>query len=257
MWIHALCHPGLVYLNGLVWHLGLVYLNGLAWHLGLVYLNGLVWHLGLVYLNGLVWHLGLVYLNGLVWHLALVWCGGFFFACKDFGRMYDKSFPACAFFFFFKVEISSRKLIPLFGPGSVHSGSADWDHCDRVCPDVPRMSSFPDRFPHSAWTAAYSAHSDFDGSRVYAYLGVTCHLHFWQNDRGLLRAIAVTRGWSGQSWLWRRKFSRRSCLDSNSQPFDHKSSALTNELSRLPRLVYLNGTGWHLGLRYLNGNGIV
>ena len=28
-------------------------------------------------------------------------------------------------------------------------------------------------------------------------LGVSCHLHFWQNDRGLLRATAVTRGWSG------------------------------------------------------------
>ena len=28
-------------------------------------------------------------------------------------------------------------------------------------------------------------------------LAVTCHLHFWQNDRGLLRATAVTRGWNG------------------------------------------------------------
>ena len=25
-------------------------------------------------------------------------------------------------------------------------------------------------------------------------MGVTCHLHFWQNDRGLLRSTAVTRG---------------------------------------------------------------
>ena len=30
---------------------------------------------------------------------------------------------------------------------------------------------------------------------VYACLGVTCPLHFWQNDRGLLHATAVTRGW--------------------------------------------------------------
>ena len=29
---------------------------------------------------------------------------------------------------------------------------------------------------------------------VYAFLDVTCHVHFWQNNRGLLRAIAVTRG---------------------------------------------------------------
>ena len=33
--------------------------------------------------------------------------------------------------------------------------------------------------------------------KVYVCLDVTCHLHFWQNDRGLLRATAVTRGWNG------------------------------------------------------------
>ena len=31
---------------------------------------------------------------------------------------------------------------------------------------------------------------------VYACLAVTCHLHFWQNDRDLLRAAAVTWGWN-------------------------------------------------------------
>ena len=29
---------------------------------------------------------------------------------------------------------------------------------------------------------------------MYACLGITCHLHFWQNDRGLLRATTVTLG---------------------------------------------------------------
>ena len=29
------------------------------------------------------------------------------------------------------------------------------------------------------------------------YVAVTCHPHFWQNDRGLLRATAVTWGWNG------------------------------------------------------------
>ena len=29
--------------------------------------------------------------------------------------------------------------------------------------------------------------------KVYACLAVTCHLRFWQNERGLLRATAVTR----------------------------------------------------------------
>ena len=33
--------------------------------------------------------------------------------------------------------------------------------------------------------------------KVYACLAVTCHLRLWQNDRGLLRATAVTRGWNG------------------------------------------------------------
>ena len=33
--------------------------------------------------------------------------------------------------------------------------------------------------------------------KVYACLAVTWHLHFWQNDRDLLCATAVTRGWSG------------------------------------------------------------
>ena len=33
-----------------------------------------------------------------------------------------------------------------------------------------------------------------------------------------------------ESWPWRIKFSRRSCRDSNTWPFDHKSGALTTEL---------------------------
>ena len=33
--------------------------------------------------------------------------------------------------------------------------------------------------------------------RVYVCLAVTCHLRFCQNDRDLLRATAVTRGWNG------------------------------------------------------------
>ena len=63
-------------------------------------------------------------------------------------------------------------------------------------------------------------------------LAVTCHLHFWQNDRDLLRATAVTRGGtdteirvSTESSPWRRKF----CQDSNPGPFDRESGALTAE----------------------------
>ena len=32
---------------------------------------------------------------------------------------------------------------------------------------------------------------------MHGCLAVTCHLHLWQNDRDLLRAAAVTRGWNG------------------------------------------------------------
>ena len=32
---------------------------------------------------------------------------------------------------------------------------------------------------------------------VRVCLAVTCHLHFGQNDRDLLRVTAVTRGWNG------------------------------------------------------------
>ena len=44
--------------------------------------------------------------------------------------------------FFLIVEISSRTLIPLFMPGSVHSGSVSWDHCGRMFPDKLHVSSF-------------------------------------------------------------------------------------------------------------------
>ena len=50
-----------------------------------------------------------------------------------------------ALFFFFKVEINLHKLIPLFRPGSVHSGSASRDDCDRVFPYELRVSSISDR----------------------------------------------------------------------------------------------------------------
>ena len=73
---------------------------------------------------------------------------------------------------------------------------------------------------------------------MYACLAVTCHLHFWQNDRDFLRATVVTRGLtdteirvSTESRPWRRKFSRRSSRDSNPRPFNHESGALTTELS--------------------------
>ena len=80
--------------------------------------------------------------------------GGFFLARENFGRMFNDPFPACAFFFFFEVQIRLRTLIPLFRPGSAHSGPASLDNCGRVFPDELRVSSFPDRFPHYVYTTA-------------------------------------------------------------------------------------------------------
>ena len=54
----------------------------------------------------------------------------------------------------FEVEVSSRTLIPLVMPGSVHCGSANRDNCGRVFPDELRVTSFPDRLPHYSCTVA-------------------------------------------------------------------------------------------------------
>ena len=74
--------------------------------------------------------------------------------------------------------------------------------------------------------------------KVYACLAVTCHLRrFWQNDRDLLRATAGWNGYRNKSQhrqlTLEKKFSRRSCRDSNPRPFDQESGALTTELSPL------------------------
>ena len=127
--------------------------------------------------------------------------------------------------------------------GSVHSGSARWDDCGQMFPDKLRVRLFPGRFPHYA----QSAHSDFVGSSKGVCMHVTCHLHFWKNDRDLLHATAVTHWCNGhrtrvstQSWPWRRKSSCRSCRDSNSQPFDHESGTLTSKLSWLPIIIIIH-----------------
>ena len=77
--------------------------------------------------------------------------------------------------------------------------------------------------------------------KVHAYLAVTCHPHFWQNDLGLLHATAVTRGWNGyqnkcqhSKVTLEKKILCRSCRDSNPRPFDHESGTLSTELSLLP-----------------------
>ena len=67
---------------------------------------------------------------------------------KDFGGRFGNSFSACTFIFFFLdwVEINSHKLIPIFMPGLVHSGSVCLD-CGRVFPEELHVSSFPWQVP--------------------------------------------------------------------------------------------------------------
>ena len=93
-------------------------------------------------------------------------------------------------------------------------------------------------YNHTPFYSGTSVKTSID--RGCVCLGVTCHLHFWQNDQDLLRVTAVT--WGGtdteisrsQHRKLRRKFSRVSSKDSNPGPFDLKSGALTTELPPLP-----------------------
>ena len=53
--------------------------------------------------------------------------GGFVLASEEFGRMFDRLrfyLSIYLFIYLFEVQIRSRTLIPVFGPFSVHSGSA-------------------------------------------------------------------------------------------------------------------------------------
>ena len=61
--------------------------------------------------------------------------------------------------------------------------------------------------------------------KVDACLAVTCHLHFWQNDRDLLCATAVTV----LTWGWNRYRNK-----SQHRKLTLEKSALTTELSPLP-----------------------
>ena len=82
----------------------------------------------------------------------------FFLACEDIWEKVRPFIPTCAFFL--KWGLARTHLFHSFSSGSVHSDSANRDDCVLVSPDELRVSSFPDRFPHYAWTAAQPAQSD-------------------------------------------------------------------------------------------------
>ena len=103
--------------------------------------------------------------------------GGFFLAYKDFGGSFVKSVPSCTFFFFFSMEISSPTPIPLFRPGSVHSGSVSLDDCGWAFPVELQVSWF------SWWVPTLCLDSIVSGLQLCWVRGivcscVNCHPHF-------------------------------------------------------------------------------
>ena len=72
-------------------------------------------------------------------------------------------------------------------------GSGYWQHCLVVAWLVPRKTASVSELCTSLQCHFIQSHI----GRMYVSLAVTCHLHFWRNDRDLLRATAVTRGWNG------------------------------------------------------------
>ena len=93
---------------------------------------------------------------------------------------------------FFKVEIRLHTLIPLFRPGSVHSGSASGDDHGWVLRNDLPVSSFTDKFQHFAWSVISPLWLQWvKGVCVFR---LTSHLYFWQNDQGLSSATAITGG---------------------------------------------------------------
>ena len=74
--------------------------------------------------------------------------------------------------------------------------------------------------------------------RVHVCSAVTCHLHFWQNDREYFHSTAVTQGWNG----YRNKSQHRMltlnkqilpplCQDSNQRRVMRSATELCQPLS--------------------------
>ena len=113
--------------------------------------------------------------------------GDYFLVRENFGRMFDHFLPLLFFlaFFFFCLGGGGRlirtHLIPRCMPGWVHR------ELRRLWPNVPWQVAcelvsewIPTQWLDSG-TVSPLRQSLIKG--VYACLVVTCHLHFWQNDR--------------------------------------------------------------------------
>ena len=86
--------------------------------------------------------------------------------------------------------------------------------------------------------------------KVYACLAVTCHLHFWQNDRDLLRATAVTWGLNG----YRNKSQhRKSTLEKKILPLFQQGFKPATFQSRVRRCNHwaIPATNHHFWLMFV------
>ena len=121
------------------------------------------------------------------WLFPHVWIIGGFIPCMQ-----------CSLSLSLSLSLSWYQLVctnsTLSGPTEV--SVAQWavtvdEHSMRSCVWV----HFPDGFPHYAWPAQLAS-SEFLGSKGVVCLTVTCHQHFWQNDKDLLHYMKLTWGCS-------------------------------------------------------------
>ena len=132
------------------------------------------------------------YASGKFWHLTHAGGRGFFLACEDFGgRLF------C--FFLFRNQFLPTFIFKKWRSAQAHNITlyarvSPWwlNQLRRLWPNVPWLVAC-ELVSRGGSQTMPRQHcqpiSDFVGSRVYECL--TCHLYFWQNDWGLLHAIAV------------------------------------------------------------------
>ena len=86
---------------------------------------------------------------------------------------------------FFNIH-QSGVLTALFG---CYMAGAKWSCCR-----LGARSLYTTGYPHAPVYSVTSCKATFLGCMCSA---VTCHLHFWQNDREYFHSTAVTQGWNG------------------------------------------------------------
>ena len=128
---------------------------------------------------------------------------------REFWENVGQIMPCLHFFSFFKAEISSHTPILLLCKDQ--STVAQW--AETTVTECSLKSCMRANFLIGSHTIPGQQHSQptptFGGQGCTRVLGVTYHLHFWQNDRGLLHATAVTQGWNRQKYY---KKNARVCV---------------------------------------------